>query len=64
MWLAMILVCANPAAVSCIVYANTQKVFYEEAACNEEVSAVQKDLASRNLYAVPYCFKVTTGTST
>ena len=64
MWLAMLLVCANPAAVSCIIYANTKEIFYEESACNDEVYTVQKDLASRNLYAIPYCFKVTAGTPT
>ena len=63
MWLAMILACANPSALSCNIIANKQKIFKSESECMDEVVIVQKGFLDRGVYALPYCFEIKTGTS-
>ena len=63
MWLAMMLVCANPSALSCNIIANTQRIYYNETECMAEVDRVQKDFLNKGVYAIPYCFAIKKGTS-
>lgn len=58
MWIAIILLCQNPSALSCQVLAKTDEIFYSEQECKEEVVAVATDFMSKGLMAIPNCFKV------
>lgn len=58
MWLAIMLVCANPSAVSCQVLAKTDEVFQTKQECETEVKSAAQEFQLRGVLAVPSCFKV------
>jgi len=59
MWVAIMLVCFNPSALSCEVRAKSES-FYSEEDCKKEAEAVAASMLQKNVYAVPACFKVGT----
>jgi len=58
MWIAIILLCQNPSALSCQVLAKTDETFYSEQECQEAVVAVATDFMNKGLMAIPNCFQV------
>jgi len=59
MWVAIMLVCLDPSALSCQVIAKPE-AFYSEEDCKKEAEAVAVGMLQKNVYAVPACFKVGT----
>ena len=59
MWIAVLLMCTTPSALSCQVIAKPEP-FYVEEACKEETIIITNDLVSRGIYAVPTCVKIGT----
>ena len=59
MWLAVLLVCTTPSALSCQVVAKPEP-FYVEEACKQETIIITDDLISKGMYAVPTCVKIGT----
>jgi hypothetical protein len=59
MWIAIMLTCLNPSALSCQVIAKPD-VFYSEQSCLEEAKAVATNFLQKGVYAVPACFEVGT----
>ena len=57
MWIAIMLVCFDPSALSCEVRAKPE-AFYSEKTCREEAEAVAASMLKRNVYAVPACFEI------
>ena len=51
MWIAIMLVCFDPSALSCEVRAKPE-AFYSERACREEAEAVAANMLKRNVYAL------------
>lgn len=58
MWIAIILLCQNPSALSCQVLAKTDETFYSEQECQEEVVEAARDFMDKGLMAIPNCFQV------
>ena len=59
MWIAVLLMCTNPSALSCQVIAKPEP-FYVERACKEETIIITNDLVAKGIYAVPTCVKIGT----
>jgi len=59
MWMAVLLMCINPSALSCQVVAKPEP-FYTEEACKEETIVITNDLVAKGVYAVPTCVKIGT----
>lgn len=57
MWVAIMLMCYDPSALSCMVIAKPE-AFYQEAKCLEEAEVVASNMRKKNIYAVPACFKI------
>ena len=58
MWIAIILLCQNPSALSCQVLAKTDETFYSEQECQEVVVEAATELTDKGLMAIPNCFEV------
>lgn len=58
MWIAIILLCQNPSALSCQVLAKTDETFYSEQECQEVVVEAARDFMDKGLMAIPNCFQV------
>tara|TARA_B100000902_G_scaffold197627_1_gene188650 strand:- start:11169 stop:11363 length:195 start_codon:yes stop_codon:yes gene_type:complete len=63
MWIAFMLLCTSPAALSCEVMAKTEATFPTEEACAEEAIVVAKYFQSKGYLAVPECRKIKMGVS-
>jgi hypothetical protein len=59
MWVAVMLVCLDPSALSCQVMAKPE-AFYSEKSCLEESEAIATGMLQKGIYAVPACFEVGT----
>ena len=59
MWVAIMLVCLDPSALSCQVMAKPE-AFYSEKSCLEESEAIATSMLQKGIYAVPACFEVGT----
>lgn len=59
MWVATVLICFNPSALSCQVVANPES-FYNEQACMEDAQAEATRIIQNDIYAIPKCFQVGT----
>jgi len=57
MWVAIMLTCLDPSALSCQVIAKPE-AFYSEQSCLEEAEAVATNLLQRGVYAIPACFEI------
>ena len=63
MWIAFMLLCTSPAALSCEVMAKTEATFPTEEACAEEAIVVARYFQSKGYLAVPECRKIKMGVS-
>tara|TARA_R100001509_G_scaffold100789_2_gene58959 strand:+ start:506 stop:700 length:195 start_codon:yes stop_codon:yes gene_type:complete len=63
MWIAFMLLCTSPAALSCEVMTKTEGVFTTEQACAEEALIVARYFQSKGYLAVPECVKIKMGVS-
>lgn len=59
-YIAIILICSSPVAMSCEMKANPDS-FYELDACMSEAASVQRYLQDQGVFAVGTCFEVNLG---
>jgi|TARA_R100000030_G_C3178724_1_gene105290 hypothetical protein len=63
MWVAFMLLCSTPAALSCEVMVKTEAAFPTEQSCNEESILVAKYFQQQGYLAIPKCAKIKMGVS-
>ena len=63
MWIAFMLICTGPSALSCEVLAKTEATFPTEAACAQEALVVTRYFQEQGYLAVPECKKINMGVS-
>ncbi len=63
MWIAFMLLCSTPAALSCEVMVKTEAAFTTEEACAQEAVLVAKYFQQQGYLAVPQCTKIKIGVS-
>ena len=63
MWIAFMLLCSSPAALSCEVVAKTEATFITEEACAQEAMVVARYFQQQGYLAVPQCQKIKIGDS-
>ena len=63
MWVALMLLCATPAAISCEVMAKTEATFQTEEACAQEAILVARYFQQQGYLAIPECQKIKMGVS-
>jgi hypothetical protein len=59
MWVAIILACLDPSALSCKVIAKPE-LFYDKQKCMEETRIVASTLIEKGVYALPSCYEIGT----
>ena len=59
-YIAILLICSSPVAMSCEIKANPDS-FYALDACMSEVTSVQRYLRDQGVFAVGTCFEVNLG---
>ena len=59
MWVAVLLACYDPSALSCQVIAKPE-AFYSEQSCLEEAKGVATNFLQKGVYAIPACFEIGT----
>jgi hypothetical protein len=60
MWLAIVLACTNPSALSCVVYAKEDEIFITKQECEVETKAMAARMNQLGAFARPSCIKVGT----
>jgi len=63
MWVAFMLLCTTPAAISCEVMAKTEATFHTEEACAQEALLVTRYFQQQGYLAIPECKKIKMGVS-
>jgi len=63
MWIAFMLLCTGPSALSCEVMAKTEATFPTEQACAQEALIVARYFQSEGYLAIPDCKKINIGVS-
>ena len=63
MWIAFMLICTGPSALSCEVLAKTEATFPTEEACAQEALIVARYFQEQGYLAVPECKKINMGVS-
>ena len=63
MWVALMLLCSTPAALSCEVMAKTEATFQTEEACSQEAILVARYFQQKGYLAIPECEKIKMGVS-
>ena len=63
MWIAFMLLCTGPSALSCEVMAKTDATFSTEEACAEEALLVTRYFEEQGYLAIPDCKKINMGVS-
>ena len=61
MWIAFMLLCTGPSALSCEVMAKTESTFATEEACIQEALVVARYFQSQGYLAIPECKKIKVG---
>ena len=61
MWIAFMLLCSTPAALSCEVMAKTESTFATEEACTQEAIVVARYFQQQGYLAIPECQKIKIG---
>ena len=61
MWIAFMLLCTGPSALSCEVMAKTEATFVTEEACTQEALVVARYFQSQGYLARPQCKKIELG---
>ena len=63
MWIAFMLLCTGPSALSCEVMAKTEATFPAEEACAQEALVVTRYFQQQGYLAVPQCIHIKMGVS-
>ena len=63
MWIAFMLICTGPSALSCEVLAKTEATFPTEQACIQEALIVARYFQEQGYLSVPECKKINMGVS-
>ena len=63
MWLAFMLLCTGPSALTCEVMAKTESTFVTEEACVQEALVVARYFQEQGYLAIPECKKINLGVS-
>jgi len=63
MWIAFMLLCTGPSALSCEVMAKTDATFSTEEACAQEALLVTRYFEQQGYLAIPDCKKINMGVS-
>ena len=63
MWIAFMILCTSPAALSCEVIAKTEATFITEEACAQEAMVVARYFQQQGYLAKPQCQKIKIGVS-
>ena len=63
MWIAFMLLCTGPSALSCEVMAKTEATFPAEQACIQEALIVARYFQEQGYLAIPECKKINMGAS-
>tara|TARA_A100001391_G_scaffold97809_1_gene64768 strand:+ start:158 stop:352 length:195 start_codon:yes stop_codon:yes gene_type:complete len=63
MWIAFMLLCSTPAALSCQVMVKTEATFQTEQACKSEALLVARYYQEQGYLAIPKCTKIKMGVS-
>ena len=63
MWIAFMLLCTGPSALTCEVMAKTEATFPTEQACAQEALIVARYLQEQGYLAIPDCKKINMGVS-
>ena len=63
MWIAFMLLCTGPSALTCEVMAKTEATFTTEEACAQEALVVTRYFQQQGYLAVPECKKINMGVS-
>jgi hypothetical protein len=63
MWVAFMLLCTGPSALSCEVMAKTEAAFLTEEACAQEALVVTRYFQQQGYLAIPQCKKINMGVS-
>ena len=63
MWIAFMLICTGPSALSCELMAKTEATFPTEQACAQEALIVARYFQEQGYLAVPECKKINMGVS-
>jgi len=63
MWIAFMLLCTGPSALSCEVMAKTEATFATEEACAQEALIVTRYFQEQGYLAVPQCINIKMGVS-
>ena len=61
MWIAFMLLCSTPAALSCEVMAKTTSTFPTEESCAQEALVVARYFQSKRYLAIPECQRIEIG---
>ena len=63
MWIAFMLLCTGPSALTCEVMAKTEATFVTEEACAQEALLVSRYFQEQGYLAIPDCKKIKMGVS-
>ena len=63
MWIAFMLLCTGPSALSCELMAKTEATFPTEQACAQEALIVARYFQEQGYLAIPDCKKINMGVS-
>ena len=63
MWIAFMLLCTGPSALTCEVMAKTEATFATEEACAQEALLVTRYFQEQGYLAVPQCINIKIGVS-
>ena len=63
MWIAFMLLCTGPSALTCEVMAKTESTFVTEEACVQEALVVARYFQEQGYLAIPECKKINLGVS-
>jgi hypothetical protein len=63
MWIAFMLLCTGPSALTCEVMAKTESTFVTEEACVQEALVVARYFQEQGYLAIPQCKKINMGVS-
>ena len=63
MWIAFMLLCTGPSALTCEVMAKTEATFPTEEACAQEALIVTRYFQEQGYLAIPQCMKINIGVS-
>jgi hypothetical protein len=63
MWIAFMLLCTGPSALTCEVMAKTESTFVTEEACVQEALVVARYFQEQGYLAIPQCKKINLGVS-